>query len=227
MSGIERVVAAILLAGAVAGAAAFAFMLGHTPEVTSPLGMPGRGAPGAVVIAPLPGLGVQAVVAKPAAKPGVPIPVLVAGAKPIRIARLVPVPRLAPQPKPAPAPRTKTPTPSPAPTPTPTPTPSPSPTPARPVPTPAAPSAPTPVEPTPPATPVTPVEPTPPVTPVAPKPPPVEVGGRELTPLPPTAVTMIPVVPAKPVAPSPPPVPAPPTLPITGTPSDGTGGSNG
>jgi len=218
MRGIERVVAAILLAGAVAGAAAFAFMVGHTPDVTTPLGIPGRGAPGAVVIAPLPGLGVQAAVAEPASKPGVPIPVLVTGAKPVRIPRLVPVPRLVPTP--TPAPRTKTPTPSPTPAPTPTPTPSPTPT--QPVPTPPAPSAPTPSAPAPPATPVDPTPP-PAVPPVVPRPP-VEVGGRELTPLPPTAVTMVPVVPTRPVAPAPPPTPAPPALPITGTPSDGTNG---
>jgi len=218
MRGIERVVATILLAGAVAGAAAFAFMLGHTPDVTSPLGVPGRGAPGAVVIAPLPGLAaVQARVAKPAAAPRAVVPLL-AGAKPVKVTRLVPVPRLAPRP----TPRAKTPTASPIPTPAPTP----SPTPTEPVPTPAAPSAPTPSAPAPPtqpATPVTPVAPTPP--PVTPRPP-VEVGGRELSPLPPVAATMVPVAPTKPVAPVVPPVPAP-TLPVTGTPSDGTGTGSG
>ena len=57
MRGIERVVAAILLTGAVVGAAAFAFMTGRTPDVRPQLGLPKPGAPSIVQAAPLPGLG--------------------------------------------------------------------------------------------------------------------------------------------------------------------------
>ena len=93
MRGIERVVAAILLAGAVAGAAAFSFMVSHGPDVRSEFGLPSQGAPRIVEVAPLPGLGGLVVQAAPAARAGSGTSIL-ANAKPLTIARLVPLPRL-------------------------------------------------------------------------------------------------------------------------------------
>ena len=54
MSGIERVVAAILLTGAVVGAAAFAHLLGRNPDLGGQIGLPKPGGPGIVQAAPLP-----------------------------------------------------------------------------------------------------------------------------------------------------------------------------
>jgi hypothetical protein len=225
MRGIERVFAAILLAGAVAGAAAFSFMVGHTPDVLTQFGLPSQGSPRIVEIAPLPGLGGVTLHAASAPRTGSGTGIL-ANAKPLTIARLAPLPHLVtPRTKPAaahpspaaPSPAAPEPTAPIAPVPTPTPVapaPAPAPTPAAP----AAPSAPAPVTP---VTPVTPPVETPPKTP-SPLPP-----SKQPIPAPPTPVTLLPL-PPRTGAPTPTPVPAPtPPLPVDGAPAPGSGDGNG
>src|SRR5713226_9085862 len=76
MSGIGRVIAALLLAGAVAGAAAFAHLLGSEPA-PAPLrsaGMPASHAPPPLVVVAAPGP--PLVLPWPAARPGLLSPVL-------------------------------------------------------------------------------------------------------------------------------------------------------
>jgi len=240
MRGIERVVAAILLTGAVVGAAAFAFMTGRTPNLGPDLGIPKAGAPSIVQAAPLPGLGAVLGVEPQAgpARPAGPFGTLL----PARIERLAPAPApahhrskpatTAPSTPPArrsPAPVTPAPTPSPTPTPTPAPaTPA---TPSTPIVSPVTPTPPTqkPVTPTVPVTPTppssTPVTPEPPVAPTPPAAPIVIQPGKTIIPAPPVTVTAPLVTSRGPVLPQPaPPIAVAPSQPSVSTELDSSGG---
>lgn len=189
MRGIERFFAAILLAGAVVGAAAFAHLLGRNPDIAVQLGLPKPGQPGIVQAAPLPAGPLQLLPGARSALSGPAASLSVAPAleKLVRLRPGVPaVPRLT-----LPAPTT-TPSAPTAPTPA-----APAPTPAPAAPAPAAPAAPAPQ----PAAPAAPTPSPPPVVPVPPKPVPV------------------PTVPPKPVSPPPPSHPNLPVPPIAAPPA--------
>ena len=179
MSPIERFFAALLLAGAVAGAAAFSYSLGNSANPTvsaASLGRPGSpgGTTSVVRVAALPGLtetlrpAVHAAAARPAGQPAAPVRRLVVPvvAVPAHVRHVTPTPApaapVAHTPKAAPQPAAPASTPAPVPPTTPAPT---APAPA------AAPAAPTtPVSGPAAETPVTPVVTTPVLTPVAPTP---------------------------------------------------------
>ena len=213
MRGIERVVAAILLAGAVVGAAAFTHLLGRNPDIAVQLGLPKPGQPGIVQAAPLPAGALALPPAPPGtlSGPGASLAVAPGLANIFRLRPAVPtVPRRVP-----PAPTTAPPTPA-APTPAPA---APAPQPAAPAPTPSTPTQPTPTQPTP--TQPTPTQPTP-TQPTQTEP--------TAVPVPPKPVP-VPTVPPKPVSPPPvshpalpvPPLAAPPAIvvskPLLGPPS--------
>jgi len=227
MRGIERVVAAILLAGAVVGAAAFAHMLGRNPDLGSQLGLPRPGGPRIVQAAPLP-VGplvlspVQTETLPRSAAPGEALSSL-RPAKLVRLAPTLPSTHRAVSPAPA---RPTRPTPAPAPS---------TPAPAAPAPAAPAPAAPAPVSPAPapaPSVPATPVATPPVAVPVPPKP----VTTPTPTPTPVTAPPVVhPTVPDPPVAAPPavvtspplstsgPVLPAPgPALPVDGSPDTST-----
>ena len=143
MSGIERVVAALLLAVAVAGAVAFPRLLGSPAPGTQQLGLIPHGSPFTVITAaPLPGarstggitLAAQPIVFSPRAVLGRAVVLKPQRNRPAaRTHKTAPVAatpsRPATTPAPAPAtPAPSTPAPVAAPTPTPTPTPAPAPT---------------------------------------------------------------------------------------------------
>jgi hypothetical protein len=199
MSGIERVVAAILLTGAVVGAAAFAHLLGRNPDLGQ-IGLPKPGGPGVVQAAPVPAGPLvlspvrTALLPRAAASGG-----QFASLQPAKLVRLAP-------PTHAAAPRTVAPAPAPS-------TPS--------TPTPAAPAAPAaPVAPATPAAPAAPVPAAPAPAPApAPSAPPPTATPRPL-PVPPTPapnpgpVTTPPIShPSLPVPPVAAPVPVPVTAP--------------
>ena len=220
MSGIERVVAAILLTGAVVGAAAFAHLLGRNSDFGG-LGLPRPGGPGIVQAAPLPAgplvlSPVQTGLLPRAAASGRQFVSL----RPAKLVRLVPSHAAAPHTvAPAPAPSTPS-----------TPTPAAPAAPATPA-TPAAPAAPaTPAAPAPaaPAPTPAPSAPTPTATPRPLPVPPIPAPNPGPVTTPPLSHPSLPVPPI--AAPAPVPVNAPllssgpilpkpgPTLPVDSTP---------
>jgi hypothetical protein len=217
MRGIERVVAAILLAGAVVGAAAFTHLLGRNPDITAQLGLPRPGQPGIVQAAPLPA-GPLEVLPDPAvalSRPGVSLAAAPGPAKLLRLRPALPtVPRrVLPAPTTTPSPPAPTPAPA-APAPA-----APAPQPAAPAPTPPAPTQPTSTPPT--AAPVAPkpvTATTVPPTPVSP--PPVSHPDLPVPPIaaPPAIVVSKPLL-GPPSAPVPTPAPTPgPVLPVDTSP---------